>query len=377
MFFRSLVEMVKTLFLSLLAISSTSAKCLPRPVNPGCNPVGDPRYICYIEHLWLIDGRFYAADVRAEPLVLEEDHTDSRLIVHPLSCRTANAAELWRGGLTVIHHRIFPHNYAHAIRDTLPHDLFAFRRFHTETWDASTIRQNLRLFYVDGVHTKHAVYRVHSQYPPLERAPHDTGGVNMYFERAVLGHWGSLPLDTCHSHFWSPSDWDQYGRFIAQSVIGAVPAREISLIWIVNRGRGETRELEGGETLAQDLEQQYGLQVIHTRPDVPWTEQIRLARRASIIMGPHGSNLANAILAGPNASVVELLDRKHNMGTWYYQQCVYQGSRWVSFPNRSEDVPDFAAADAETIAPQLRLLLEHAYLPVFQHDFGHPSQFCS
>ena len=160
-------------------------------------------------------------------------------------------------------------------------------------------------------------------------------------------------------------------------MIGAVPAREISLIWIVNRGRGETRELEGGETLAQDLEQQYGLQVIHTRPDVPWTEQIRLARRASIIMGPHGSNLANAILAGPNASVVELLDRKHNMGTWYYQQCVYQGSRWVSFPNRSEDVPDFAAADAETIAPQLRLLLEHAYLPVFQHDFGHPSQFCS
>ena len=376
----------------LIIANEVSSECIQPPVVDGC-PLLSVQFMCYVEHLWLIDGQFYAESLKTTKSGSLRDSVDSlpfefrvgqesKVSIRPLDSSRhflIQASEVWKGVLTVIHHRIYPHNYAHMLRDTLPHDLFAFRRFHTETWNVQTIRQNLRMLYLDGEKTQHPGYRIHSEFAPWERSQQELG-FNMYFERAVIGHWGALPLDGCKRHYFSPNDWDQYSDFIARATLGFVPRRDPALVWLANRNRDEGRQMTRGEELAVQLKRA-NFTIVTTRPsELPaWVDQIRLAKQASVIMGPHGSNLANIIIAGSNATVLELLSHELLSG-WYYQQCEYQGSRWVSYPTNIESVCGQATANADDIAPILRKIFrnnEDGRRPVCQNGFFDQYQICS
>ena len=372
------MTMMRLLLLWALGIACLRGECITAPVAPGCD--GDiPQTLCFFEGLWLIDGQFFAprSSLPASEVHLHEGHAGDLIIraMDPRRHARMHAQETWAGVLSVIHHRIFPHCYAHMLRDTLPQDLYAFRRFQQATWDVPTVRQNLRALYLDGQTTTHPLYRIHSHFPPWERTQTSITH-NMYFERAVVGHWGYLPLDRCQSHFFSPDDWDAYAGFIARAALPLpLPERDPALVWIANRNRGETREFPGGETLAIDLTR-LGFRVITTRPaEIPaWEDQLRLARQASVILGPHGSNLANAILAGRNVTVLELLARERLSG-WYYQQCVYQGARWVSYPDHPP--AHLSVANASALAPLLRRLLQSPHwTPACRYGFYGPFQIC-
>ena len=368
--------------LIMTIVCKVQAECITPPST--CQLL-NVQYMCYVEHLWLIDGEFYVESLNDAELTLPfiiDEFSEGKIKLNALDTSRhlpLQASEIWDGELTVIHHRIYPHCYAHMLRDTLAHDLFAFRRFHTQTWDVPTIRQNMRMLYLDGQKTTHEGYRIHSNFPPWEYEQHSLG-VNIYFRKAVLGHWGALPLDTCHNHYFSPSDWDAFSGFIAQATLGhAIPERDPALVWLVNRDRGESRELVTGENLALELDR-HGIKIVTTRPSeiASWRDQVRLARRASVIIGPHGSNLANVIIAGSSASVLELISHEL-FSSWYAQQCVYQGSRWFSYPKELDLVLTNPIANASAISEMLSLILQVQpyYKPTCKYKFLESKQICS
>lgn len=312
-----------------LLLTSAAAQCIPPPTS--C-PRTQDQVICHIENLWLLGGKFYtSSSFEPLPYTLTEHHAGT-ITIHraPYVLR---ATEMWQGGLTVIHHRIFPHAYAHMMRDTIPQDLFAFRRFHTRTWDPDVIRPQLRLLYLDGQTTTHEGYRIHSDHPPWERTPDSLP--DMFFARAVVGHFGHAPVDECNHHFFTPDDWQGYSDFLAQATLGRLPPRNPSAVWLANRNRGADRELLNADDLARALP---GEILDHRPGDLQWRNQILLARTAAVIVGPHGANLANIVAAGTNVSVVEILIGEFASG-WYAQQCAYQGARWFSSHDRVDAIP--------------------------------------
>jgi hypothetical protein len=365
------------LLLLVLAIPSAAAQCIPPP--PGSCPQRHEQFICHVEGLWLVNGQFYALDLQAFPLpyTVPEHHT-GRSITILRAPYVLHATEIWKGGLTVIHHRIYPHAYAHMMRDTLPQDLFAFRRFHTATWDPAVIRPQLRALYLDGETTTHEGYRVHSDHPPWERTVESLQGTSMYFERAVVGHFGELPVDSCNHHFFSPADWQGYSDFLALATLGRLPGRNPLAVWLANRNPGADRELVNGDDLARALPGD----VMTDRPGTlaRWKDQILLARTAAVIVGPHGANLANVVAAGTNVSVVEIQVREFLSG-WYAQQCGYQGARWFSSHTRVEDVPageggGRVSADVELVATRVRAAMLGREAPVCAFEFTAAVQMC-
>ena len=343
------------LALLFLFVAASAAQCVP---PPGSCPSRQEQFICHVEGLWLVEGKFYASKLEtptnALPYTLTEHNTGEAITIHQAPY-VMHATDMWKGGLAVIHHRIYPHAYAHMMRDTLPQDLYAFRRFHTATWDPAVIRPRLRALYLDGVVTTHEGYRVHSDFPPWEKTTNQLPA-SMYFEHAVLGHFGELPVNECNHHFFAPADWQGYSNFLALATLGYLPTRNPSVVWLANRNPGADRELVNGNDVARALPGN----VITDRPGtLAWRDQIRLARTATVIVGPHGANLANVLAAGTNVSVVEIQVRDF-LSSWYAQQCSYQGARWFSshYP-RAEDVPfgeggGRVRADAELIAARVR-----------------------
>ena len=363
---------VGLLFSSIL-ISIADSACAPQR-HTGCAE----KFMCYVEHLWFMDGKFYA-DGPTE--TIDVGHS-VQMTIHSLryAQRPVHALESWKGVLSVIRHRIYPNNFAHMLRDSISHDLYAFRRFHTKTWDLQTVRQNLRMLYLDGKTTSHPGYRMHSAFPPWEKSTHELPN-NLYFEHAVLGDGGVLP--PCNMrlpvHFFSPVDWHHFAEFIARATLGNLPARKPSLVWLANRDRGESRQMPGGEALAVELNRM-GFNVVSTRPSElrDWHEQVKLARQASVLIGPHGSNMANMILMGNATGVLEFLSHELLSG-WYAQQSVYQGVRWFSYPNSYAAVkgPPLMISNVSEVAMVLRQILDGRYTPRCTQDFFHTYQICS
>ena len=348
---------------------------LAHPINAACAPVHNKKkgggcseiFMCYVEHLWLINGRFYADGAQE---TIDVGH-NIQTTIHSLrdAPQPVVAMESWKGMLSVIYHRQYPKCYAHLLRDNLSHDLYAFRRFHQDTWDLETVRQNMRLLYLDGEATTHPGYRIHSSFPPWEKRASDLP--NMYFERAVVGDGGFFPpCEKAGRHYFSPNDWLNYGRFIAHAMLGPqLPKQDPSLVWLVNRNRDEPRQMSGAEKLSIQLNSM-GFKVITTRPSEfkEWSDQIRLARQASVIIGPHGSNLANIILSNATG-VLEFLSREL-LSNWYAQQSQLQGVRWFSFPTSYDLVQGHPAAEGSDVAPLLRRVLSGSVPKCHIHGGG-------
>jgi hypothetical protein len=260
-------------------------------------------------------------------------------------------------GFHVAHMRIYPHNHAHSVRDTLSHDLFAFRQFCSATWDAEYIASMLHVLYLDGSRTESSVYRMHTDNPVTEDP--QWKGLQV-FENVVIGR-----LPSCGMHYLSASEWDHMSLFISSRVLGHVPNRNPGMVWIANRDEGSSREWFGSGDVAATL-QGLGYNVSTERPGkISFERQVLLARTASFIVGPHGSNLASMVLAGSDVSVAEILAPDF-MSAWYAQQALFQSSRWVSYPART-NLAASPLGDGRSIYPSNDVA---AYLHLFFSKSG-------
>ena len=253
------------------------------------------------------------------------------------------------------------------MRDTLPQDLYAFRRFHTTTWNASFIRNHMRVLYLDGQTTTLPGYRVHSVHAPwefsLEQLP------NMFFENAVLGHFGTLPIDICNHHYFTPSEWSGYSDFLAQALDIDTNKNDNALVWFANRDEGSNRGKLADELLQNVRTNIVAMDTtilvkIEPPGQMEWRDQIRLARSSRVIVGPHGANLVNIVASGGNVSIVEIVTGS-STSSWYAQQCAYQGMRWFSTQN-----------NVDSIVTSIRKALDPSYTPTCHYAFTEPIQMC-
>ncbi len=87
--------------------------------------------------------------------------------------------------------------------------------------------------------------------------------------------------------------------FVAVRVLGALPLRSPTTVWIANREKGRDREWVDTEEEITPLLETRGLSVLPLRPmRLTLEQQIYAARTASFIVGPHGSNLVSMVFAG-------------------------------------------------------------------------------
>jgi hypothetical protein len=250
--------------------------------------------------------------------------------IHPLIANDSYIASAKRvNGFHVLHSRVYPHNFAHSIRDTLSYDLYAFRRFCTDTWDAALIASRLRVIYLDNEVTNSAVYTLHTDHP-AEGTLH--APALRVLENAVVGH-----LVGCGMHYFKPDDWHAMSDFVSMRLLGHLPQRSPNTVWIANREQGRDREWVDAEEEITPLLQARGLRVLPLKPmGLTLEQQVYVARTASFIIGPHGSNLVPMVFAGQGISVVEVLASDFK-SSWYAQQAVLQSARWISYPTSTHD----------------------------------------
>ena len=296
-------------------------------------------YVCFVRELWMINGELFlnfsnGADVpwasynsfsipnaQAETIQINDlQNLDTAQINHSLITHHTN-------GLHIFHNRMFPGCYGHAIRDTLPIDVFVFHRFFSDTWDPELIASNLHLYYLDGDTSSHLnVYQAHTN-KGIFANNIKQGGVHV-FPRAVLGHLANTPnpLHNCFNH----RSWFNFSIFMAQRVLNHIPHRNQQQVWLLNRPSGDAREWINEHELITQLALHVNITIISKRPgDVSFREQVQLARESSVLVGPHGSNLGAIILAGSAGTLVEV--QSHGfLSAWWANQCRYQGSRWFS-----------------------------------------------
>lgn len=281
----------------------------------------------------------------------------------------ANATELHAArrlrGFHVIHPRIYPHNFAHSVRDTLSYDVYAFRRFCRQTWDPNVIAPNLRVVYIDGQKTASEVYAIHTDHPVIEGDLSTWTGLRVV-ENAVVGH-----LCACWTHYFSPQDWHAFSDFIAIRLLGHVPPRDPAGVWLANRNPGHEREwLNAEQDIAPLLEAQ-GFNVFTQKPGLlSLAEQSRAAKQASFIVGPHGSNLVSMILAGHGVAVAEIIASDFP-SWWYAQQAVFQAARWVCYPPQRSQATTMGGG--RVVYPAAELV---QYLVKFFNSSGRASIRC-
>lgn len=292
---------------------------------------------CHVKDLYVGPGGKFMANASSFPyrlpFIMRMPHASSEdLVIHELDLSPADiASAVAVKGFHVAHSRIFPHNHAHALRDTMSYDLFAFRTFCKETWNASYIASNLHLLYLDGHQAKSRVYFVHSDNKVMQDNLKLWKNVHV-FENVVIGRVG---VPSPSRHFFSADDWNSMSEFISMRVLGYIPVRDRSLIWIANRDAGSSREWLDAESAASFMVENLGFNVSTTKPGTAsLEEQVMLARKSSLIVGPHGSNLASMVLAGRDVSVLEILASDF-LSWWYAQQAIFQSCRWASYPART------------------------------------------
>jgi tetratricopeptide (TPR) repeat protein len=91
----------------------------------------------------------------------------------------------------------------------------------------------------------------------------------------------------------------------------AVPGH---VVYVSRRG-APTRKLANELDLESRLIQRFQAEIAHME-DLPFTQQVTLARRASILVGPHGAGLANMAFMQPGSWVVELLPARYAVGVF-------------------------------------------------------------
>ena len=267
-------------------------------------------------------------------------------------------------GLTVVLHRMYPGNYAHATRDTLAHVFFAFTTFYQ-----GNIDQDLHVIFVDAVQTTGNVREV--MYAIGNTTLEGTGQDIILARRAVVGMYGHCPVDNCEHHYLRPRGWRALANLMASRHALVQPVQQRTVIWFANRNPGESREVINMPAIAAHAARAH--QCIDARPGaMNLSTQVTMAQRTLIMVSPHGSSLASMIWGGPDISVVELLAPSFMSG-WWFAQARYQGSRWVSVLGHRDGGDGRIEVDPVSVKVQIDGLLlgrpihcQHPGLPVVQ-----------
>ena len=349
-------------------------QCVQAPSEPGeVGCISHTQKVCLFRDLTIHNNLIYSP---RQAFTLDVINIGP-LVVHSLPSDLAAPTRVL-DGLTVVLHRMYPGNYAHATRDTLAHAFFAHQTFYPGG--------DLHMVFVDGVQTVGNVREV--MYAIGNTTLEGTGQEVVLALRAVVGMFGHSPVDSCNHHYLRPRGWRALANVMAMRHSLAPPtSQNKTVIWFVNRNQGETREVTNMGTIVASAKQAFtAYNCVDVRPgSVNLSMQVTLAQSALIIVGPHGSNLASMIWGGPDVSVIELLAASFHSG-WWYGQAVYQGSLWVSVPGRLErleDTHDLGNAriepDPDAVKEQIQGLLrgypircQHPGLPVAQACTSYP-----
>ena len=343
-------------------------QCVQAPPDPGeVGCISHAQKVCLFRDLTIYNNLIYSP---RQALTLDVINIGPLVVHSPPPVLAVPTKVL--DGLTVVLHRMYPGNYAHATRDTLAHAFFAHQTFYPGG--------DLHMVFVDGVQTVGNVREV--MYAIGNTTLEGTGQEVIWARRAVVGMFGHSPVDSCNHHYLRPRGWRALANVMAMRHSLVPPnSQNKTVIWFVNRNQGETREVTNMGTIVASAKQAFtAYNCVDVRPgSVNLSMQVTLAQSALIIVGPHGSNLASMIWGGPDVSVVELLAASFHSG-WWYGQAVYQGSLWVSVPGRLERLEDIhdlgngrIEPDPDAVKEQIQGLLrgypircQHPGLPVAQ-----------
>ena len=337
--------------------------CVQAPTEPGeagCTP--HEQTICLLRDVVVRDNRIHSPS-RAFTLNVVNI---GPLTIHPMPAGPTTPTRVLEG-LTVILHRMYPGNYAHATRDTLAHVFFAFTTFYRE----GNVDQDLHVIFVDGVQTTGNVREV--MHAIGNATWEGTGQDVILARRAVVGMYGHCPVDNCEHHYLRPRGWRALANLMA-SRHALVPPAERTVLWFANRNPGESREVVNMAAIAAHAAREFPN---HTCTDarpggMNLSTQVAMAQRTLVIVSPHGSSLASMIWGGPDIGVVELLAPSFRSG-WWFAQARYQGSRWVSVLGRGDGGDGRVEVDPVSVKEQIDGLLrghpihcQHPGLPVVQ-----------
>ena len=342
--------------------------CVQAPIGPGeagCTP--HEQTICLLRDVMVRDNKIHSPR-RAFALNVINI---GPLTIHPMPTDPVIPTRVLEG-LTVVLHRMYPGNYAHATRDTLAHVFFAFTTFYHE----GRIDRDLHMIFVDAVQTTGNVREV--MYAIGNTTLEGTGQEVILARRAVVGMYGHCPVDNCEHHYLRPRGWRALSNLMASRHALAPPASlQRTVIWFANRNPGESREVVNMAAIAAHAIREFPTyQCIDARPGaMNLSMQVTMARRALVMVSPHGSSLASMIWGGPDVSVVELLAPSFLSG-WWFAQAKYQGSRWVSVLGQRDGGDGRIEADPVLVKEQIQgLLLDY---PISCQNPGLPTtQACT
>ena len=340
-------------------------ECVQAPMGPdeaGCAP--HEQTICLLRDVVVRDNKIHSSS-RAFTLNVINI---GPLIIHPMPTDPATPTRVLEG-LTVVLHRMYPGNYAHATRDTLAHVFFAFTTFYRE----GNVDQDLHVIFVDAVQTTGNVREV--MYAIGNTTWEGTGRDIILARRAVVGMYGHCPVDNCEHHYLRPRGWRALANLMASRHALVPPALiQRTVIWFANRNPGESREVVNMPAIAAHATREFPThQCIDARPGgMNLSTQVTMAQRTLVMVSPHGSSLASMIWGGPDISVVELIAPSFQSG-WWFAQARYQGSRWVSVLGHRDGGDGRIEVDPASVKTQIHGLLlnhpihcQHPGLPVVQ-----------
>lgn len=285
------------------------------PVLPdeGCVPFAKLR------HVWRIHGEYYAEE-SVLPRLCNLNQPIHKM-PETWHQNPPNVSIQWLDVVTVIQHRIYPGAFAHDVHNTLAGNLMAIFRFLSHV-PYEEIPQKMRELYLDGVQVQHSILSALSDYPVTQSSLPDT---DIFFEYAMIGHY--KPGGWCHQD----ESWNRVSEFLSHRLCNQlVIPKDPRLVWFVNRNPGAGREVLNHDDIVSTMRSKH-IEVVDTRPGtLSFQEQVCLARRASVLVGPHGANLAMMILAGKNTSTIEIISPQFDEHYWWlYAYC--SQNRWFSF----------------------------------------------
>ena len=132
---------------------------------------------------------------------------------------------------------------------------------------------------------------------------------------------------------------------MAIRMLGYDPPQHDSLVVVLNRQSGlETRTLLNECEVVSAMRAAH-VHVVAAEPgQLTLADQVLLGRTASVVVGPHGSNLANLAFVHEGASLVEILPA--GMQTpWFSDFCAASGIRY--FTGNTFNLTEYRAAAAK------------------------------
>lgn len=291
------------------ALSACATHCEPSELNNGAT------FVCVFCPLYFFRGEYFARlpEGRAN-VTIAFPFTDVMCVVHDLS-RAPASFDPWKSrrigapnALYLLQYRLGVEVYAHAIIDGL-FPLFSIARHLLGTSDAATLSRSVQVLYLD-LHNTVLGGKYNPWWEPLSVYPvlwrwdmDDTGAGNIFPWAAVGNHYRG----TASGRGADQRLWREFAKFMALRLLGYDPPQQSGLVVVLNRRlRPDSRAILNEWDLTLAL-RETGFQAISTEPGtLTLAQQVLIARSAQVIIGPHGSHLANLAFVHDGVALIEV-----------------------------------------------------------------------